>query len=106
MGLTSRSHPSYPCHYNETFALGEVSHGPRPESSEPSPKQPTYIVIADGETFVNAPAAEVTRGFLYQRPLGDPAPLPPEPMLVPIDNPNEFFCDCSAMEHRQPQTPV
>jgi phosphoribosylformylglycinamidine synthase len=79
-------------HYNETFALGQVSHGAEARVIGTVTKATDYIVIADGQTIVHAPAAEVTRGFLYQRPLGEPAPLPPEPTTIaPIDNPSEFF---------------
>ncbi len=34
------------------------------------------MVTAGGETLVKAKASEVTRGFLYHRPLGEPAQPP------------------------------
>ena len=93
-------------HYNETFALGQVSHGAEARVIGTVTKATDYIVIADGETIVNAPAAEVTRSFLYQRPLGNPVPLPPEPMIAPIDNPNEFFLRLLSHENIASRKPL
>ena len=93
-------------HYNETFALGQVSHGAEARVIGTITKATDYIVVANGETIVNAPAAEVTRGFLYQRPLGAPAPFPPEPMIAPIDNPNEFFLRLLSHENIASRKPL
>lgn len=72
-------------HFNETFALGEVSYQARATVIGRITKETDYVVVSQGETLVQAKASDVTRGFLYHRPLGtvpkvpsSPAPFEPE----------------------------
>jgi phosphoribosylformylglycinamidine synthase subunit PurL len=78
-------------HYNEIFALPAVSHGAEARVIGKITTQTDYIVYSGGEIIVNAPAAEVTKGFLYERPLGNLALRPKEPLIAPLVSPNDIF---------------
>ena len=54
-------------HYNETFALPQISRGAAAVVIGSITKDPAYIVTAGGKDLVNAPACQVTKGFLYDR---------------------------------------
>ncbi|SIQ75494.1 phosphoribosylformylglycinamidine synthase [Alkalispirochaeta americana] len=68
-------------HYNEDFALPQVSRGAEARVIGKITDSPRFRVIAGDEVIVDAPACEVTRGFLYDRPYTDPvvaaSPIPP-----------------------------
>ncbi|POR02000.1 phosphoribosylformylglycinamidine synthase [Alkalispirochaeta sphaeroplastigenens] len=68
-------------HYNQDFALPQVSRGAEARVIGKITDSPRFRVIAGGEVIVDAPACEVTRGFLYNRPFVDPpleeSPFPP-----------------------------
>ncbi len=83
--------PMILAHYNETFALPSVSYGAEARVIGKITAQTDYVVYSGGEIIVNAPAAEVTRGFLYARPVGELAPRPKEPLIAPLTNPNDIF---------------
>lgn len=68
-------------HFNDTFALGKVSYKAGATVIGRITKDPDYVVTAGGETLVKAKASEVTRGFLYHRPLGNLPSLPGEPAV-------------------------
>ncbi len=57
-------------HYNKRFDLPGVSRGACARVIGRITKEPRYVVRSRGEVIVDAPAAEVTRGFLYHRPVG------------------------------------
>ena len=54
-------------HYNNTFDLPSVSHGARASIIGKIRDDGQYIVHNGKEEIVNAPASEVTKGFLYDR---------------------------------------
>jgi len=55
-------------HYNDVFALPKVSKGAAARVIGTITKKPQYIVTAGDTILVDAPASEVTKGFLYHRP--------------------------------------
>lgn len=59
-------------HYNETFALPEVSHGARAAVVGKVRRDGIYRVTCGDQVLVEAPAAEVTRGLVYDRPFERP----------------------------------
>jgi phosphoribosylformylglycinamidine synthase len=78
-------------HYNREFALSEVSKKAAATVIGTITDDPTYVVTVNGTRIVEAPAAEVTRGFLYHREVGDLPPVPEEPQqrqLRPEDYPD------------------
>ena len=58
-------------HFNEDFSLGEVAYNAQATVIGHITKATKYVVVANNETLVDAEASEVTRGFLYQRPLAE-----------------------------------
>jgi len=61
-------------HYNETFALPEVSSGAKASVVGRIRSDGLYRVTWKGETLVEAPAGEVTKGIVYEREYTLPAP--------------------------------
>lgn len=59
-------------HYNEVFALPSVSRGAEARVIGKITKKPQFIVSSGDEIIVDAPASEVTKGFLYHRPYKAP----------------------------------
>ncbi len=59
-------------HYNETFALPEVSGGARAAVVGRIRDDGLYRVTWNGEVLVEAPAGEVTKGIVYDRPFDLP----------------------------------
>lgn len=73
-------------HFNDTFALPEVSHNARATVIGSITALPDFVVTAKGETLVHAKASDVTKGFLYHRPVGELPPPPQEPSFPgPLD---------------------
>jgi phosphoribosylformylglycinamidine synthase subunit PurL len=82
-------------HYNETFALPEISRGAAASVIGKITDSPDYIVTAGGKEIVHAPASEVTRGFLYHRKVGElPAPTSPSPLPAEgIQEPEDYTAE-------------
>ncbi len=59
-------------HFNREFALPEVSRGAQARVIGRVTAETQFRVTAGGTTIVDAPASEVTRGFLYNRPWSEP----------------------------------
>lgn len=59
-------------HYNREYALSQVSKKAAAVVIGKVTASTDYIVTVNGKQIVNAPAHEVTRGFLYHREVGDP----------------------------------
>ena len=57
-------------HYNSRYALPEVSRGAQARVVGTITEEPRYVVHSQGTVLVDAPASEVTRGFLYHRNVG------------------------------------
>ncbi len=58
-------------HYNEDFSLSEVAYNAQATVIGYITDETNYKVVANGEILVDAEASEVTRGFLYHRPLAE-----------------------------------
>ena len=59
-------------HYNKTFDLSGVSSGAKASVIGKIHNNKQYIVHSNGELIIDAPAEQVTKGFLYDRPYRDP----------------------------------
>tara|TARA_Y100001947_G_scaffold153939_1_gene157417 strand:- start:1741 stop:4080 length:2340 start_codon:yes stop_codon:yes gene_type:complete len=59
-------------HYNKTFDLSGVSSEARASVIGKIKNNKQYIVHSNGELIIDAPAEQVTKGFLYDRPYKDP----------------------------------
>ena len=59
-------------HYNKTFDLSGVSSGAKASVIGKIQNNKQYIVHSNGELIIDAPAEQVTKGFLYDRPYKDP----------------------------------
>ncbi len=64
-------------HYNETFALPEVSNGARASVVGRIRSDGVYRVTHKGDLLVEAPAKEVTKGIVYDRAYELPEPKHP-----------------------------
>ena len=73
-------------HYNEVFDLPGVSDGAKASVIGKIRDDDKYIVYDRSEEIVNAPASEITKGFLYDRPFSAPEVEFYEPQLnKPLD---------------------
>lgn len=68
-------------HYNTVFALPHVSEGAEARIIGRIRKDGRFRVHTNGETVVDAPARQVTQGFLYSRPHERPGESGAEPDL-------------------------
>lgn len=59
-------------HYNETFALPEISHGAKASVVGKIRTDGQYIVKYQGTELVNARAVDITKGIMYDRPFANP----------------------------------
>ena len=59
-------------HYNKTFDLSGVSSEAKASVIGKIQNNKQYIVHSNGELIIDAPAEQVTKGFLYDRPYKDP----------------------------------
>ena len=55
-------------HYNKTFDFPETSKGAEARVVGKIRSDKQYIVHSNGEIIIDAPAEQVTKGFLYNRP--------------------------------------
>lgn len=69
-------------HYNVTYALGAVSAGAAARVIGRITADTRYVVTAGGKTLVDAPAEEVTKGFLYHRELSPGLPVREEEPFI------------------------
>ncbi len=74
-------------HYNETYDYPNISHGARASTIGKITKKKQYVVHDGLEEIINAPASEVTEGFLYERPFENPKKTFIEPFL---DEPEDY----------------
>lgn len=73
-------------HYNETYALPEVSSGARASVVGKVREDDQYIVRFHGQEIVNAKAADVVEGIVYDRPFAESKRNVKEPEIaVPTD---------------------
>lgn len=93
-------------HYNKTFDLPGVSKGSQASIIGKIRKDGQYIVHSGGEEIVNAPAAEVTKGFLYNRPFEDPKNSFIEPDLETPSNFNDILLKIMSHENMASRKPL
>ena len=93
-------------HYNKTFDLPGVSKGSQASIIGKIRKDGQYIVHSGGEEIVNAPAAEVTKGFLYNRPFEDPKNSFIEPDLETPSNFNDVLLKIMSHENMASRKPL
>lgn len=75
-------------HYNEVFALPEVSVGARAAVVGKIRNDGQYIVTYQNEIIVNAKASDITKGILYDRPYA--------PVTKKLSEPNLFLSEADS----------
>jgi len=78
-------------HYNKTFDLPGVSSGALASVIGKIRSDKQYTVHNNGEKIIDAPAEEVTKGFLYDRPYQNPNHKFHEPKLPNCENYNNIL---------------
>ena len=93
-------------HYNEIFDLPNVSKGAQASVIGKIRNDGQYIVHNGDEQIVNAPAAEVTKGFLYERPYEPVIQNIPAPNIPVITDYNQILLDLLSHENMASREPV
>lgn len=93
-------------HYNEDFALPVISTGACATVIGRIREDGRYVVHYNGGEIVNAPARQVTRGFLYHRPTEPPEQHFQEPKLPEPEDYNRLLLDLLAHENIASREPV
>jgi phosphoribosylformylglycinamidine synthase subunit PurL len=86
-------------HYNSIFDLPGVSNLAQARIIGKIREDNKYVVHNDNEEIVNAPANEVTRGFIYDRPYKQPENNLPEPQLPEPKDYNKILLDLLGHEN-------
>ena len=93
-------------HYNKVFDLPGVSEGAQASVIGKIRSDGQYIVHNGDEEIVNAPAAEVTEGFLYNRPFEARKKNVTEPHIPDPADYNQTLLDILAHENMASREPV
>ena len=93
-------------HYNEDFALPVISTGACATVIGRIREDGRYIVHHNGGEIVNAPARQITRGFLYHRPMKPLKQNFEEPALPEPENYNHILLELLAHENIASREPV
>ena len=93
-------------HYNKEFDLPGVSEGAQASVIGKIRSDGQYIVHNGDEEIVNAPAAEVTEGFLYNRPFEAREKNVTEPHIPDPADYNQTLLDILAHENMASREPV
>lgn len=93
-------------HYNETFALPQVSEGARASVIGKIRTDGLYVVNYRGQELVRAQAHDVTKGILYDRPFTAKQANHTEPTLTAPDNYNDVLLNLLAHENIASRLPV
>ena len=93
-------------HYNKVFDLPGVSEGAQASVIGKIRSDGQYIVHNRDEEIVNAPAAEVTEGFLYNRPFEAREKNVTEPHIPDPADYNQTLLDILAHENMASREPV
>jgi phosphoribosylformylglycinamidine synthase II len=93
-------------HYNETFALPQVSEGACASVIGKIRTDGLYVVNHQGKELVRAQAHDVTKGILYDRPYVTKSQSHSEPVLPAPDNYNELLIKLLAHENIASRLPV
>ena len=93
-------------HYNKVFNLPGVSKGARASVIGKVRNDGQYIVHNGNEKIVNAPAVEVTEGFLYDRPYKAQKNTFTEPDIQEPSDYNQTLIDILSHENMASREPV
>ena len=93
-------------HYNSVFDLPGVSVGAVASLIGKIRRDGQYIVHNGAKEIVNAPAADVTEGFLYNRPFEPRDRKFVEPVLPELSNYNQILLDILSHENMASREPV
>ena len=93
-------------HYNSVFDLPGVSVGAVASLIGKIRRDGQYIVHNGAKEIVNAPAADVTEGFLYNRPFKPRDRKFVEPVLPELSNYNQILLDILSHENMASREPV
>lgn len=93
-------------HYNETFALPQVSEGARAAIIGRLRTDGQYIAKHHGKTIVDARAHDITKGLLYDRPATPAGKTFAEPQLSPRTEYNAVLLDLLAHENIASRAPI
>lgn len=93
-------------HYNETFALPQVSDGALAAIIGKIRNDGLYVVNYQGQEIVRAKAADVTKGILYDRPYVVQDEVLTEPDLAPLDDFNQTLLHLLAHENIASRAPI
>ncbi|MDB9884397.1 phosphoribosylformylglycinamidine synthase subunit PurL [Candidatus Marinimicrobia bacterium] len=93
-------------HYNHEFDLPAISKGAKASVVGRIREDGQYIVHNGDEEIVNAPASEITKGFLYDRPSKPQKKDHKEPNLLILDNYDSILIDLLAHENISSREPI
>lgn len=93
-------------HYNETFALPDVSYGACAAVVGKIRTDGQYIVKYHGETLVEARACDITKGLLYDRPFSEPKRNCIEPNLPTPTDYNTVLLQLLSHENIASRAPI
>ena len=93
-------------HYNYEFDLPAVSKGAQASVIGRIREDGQYIVYNGDEEIVNAPASEITKGFLYDRPAKPEKKEHKEPNIPILDNYNSVLIDLLSHENISSREPI
>ncbi len=72
-------------HYNEAFALPDISQGACAAVVGRVRKDEQYVVTFQGQTIIDAKATDITKGIVYERPMAAATTNAVEPSLPDLD---------------------
>jgi phosphoribosylformylglycinamidine synthase len=93
-------------HYNHEFDLPAISKGAKASVVGRIRGDGQYIVHNGDEEIVNAPASEITKGFLYDRPSKPQKKDHKEPNLLVLDNYDSILINLLAHENISSREPI
>lgn len=93
-------------HYNDTFALPNVSAGACAAVIGQIRTDGNFVVKAKNQEIVNAKACDVTKGILYDRPFVEPTVKEHEPSLQEPDDFNQVLLRMLAHENIACRAPI
>ena len=93
-------------HYNNDFDLPNVSYGARASVIGKIREDGMYIVHNESEEIVNAPASEITKGFLYNRPYTEKKNNHQEPDIISSNNHNDILLRILSNENVCSRRPI
>lgn len=86
-------------HYNEFFDLPGVSNMAQARVIGKIKNNELYVVYNDGTEIVNAPSDQITKGFIYNRPIKEPERTLKEPDIPEPENYNNILLKLLAHEN-------